>query len=146
MKTLSRFLTQTVLIIATLFITGCSGGDTHEKVADDALKQMDRMVTAVSAVTDKASAEKAVADLKSVGEELKKIAERAKKLGEPSADVKAKVDGKMSAKQAEITQKMMGMQASMMKAGPEAAAILGKGMMEFGATMQETGKMFGAGK
>ena len=146
MKTLSRFLTQTVLIIATLFITGCSGGDTHEKVADDALKQMDRMVTAVSAVTDKASAEKAVADLKSVGDELKKIAERAKKLGEPSADVKAKVDGKMSAKQAEITQKMMGMQASMMKAGPEAAAILGKGMMEFGATMQETGKMFGAGK
>ena len=146
MKTLSRFLTQTVLIIATLFITGCSGGDTHEKVADDALKQMDRMVTAVSAVTDKASAEKAVADLKSVGDELKKIAERAKKLGEPSADVKAKVDGKMSAKQAEITQKMMGMQASMMKAGPEAAAILGKGLMEFGATMQETGKMFGAGK
>lgn len=146
MKNLSRFLTQTVLIIATLFITGCSGGDSHEKVADDALKQMDRMVTAVSAVTDKASAEKAVADLKSVGDELKKIAERAKKLGDPSADVRAKIEGKMSAKQTEITQKMMGMQASMLKAGPEAAAILGKGMMEFGATMQETGKMFGAGK
>ena len=46
-------------------------------------------------VTDKASAEKAVTDIKAVVEEMKKIAARAKALGQPSADVKAKIEAKM---------------------------------------------------
>jgi hypothetical protein len=142
MKSLAHFLTRTVAILAALILAGCSGGDSHEKVVDDVLKQMDRMVTAMSSVTDKATAERAVAELKTVADEMKKLGERAKKLGEPSAELKTKLEAKMTAKQTEMQQKMAGAQASIAKAGPEAGMILMKGMMEFAPAMEEAGKLF----
>jgi hypothetical protein len=52
------------------------------------------------------------------------------------------VDAKMKAKEAEMQQKMAGSQASLMKAGPEAAGILMRGMMELGPAMSEMGELF----
>ena len=134
----------TALATLTLFFTGCSGGDSHEKLAEDAGKQMDRMATALSSITDKASAEKAMTDMKSVVEDFKKLGTRAKALGQPSADVKAKTDAKMKAKQDEMQQKMMASQANMAKAGPEALGIIMKGMQELAPAMAEVGKIFEA--
>ncbi len=142
MKSLAHFLTRTVAILAALILPGCSGGDSHEKVVDDVLKQMDRMVTAMGSVADKATAEKAVAELKNVADEMKKLGERVKKLGEPSAEVKTKLEAKMTAKQTEMQQKMAGVQTSLTKAGPEAGMILMKGMAEFAPAMEEAGKLF----
>lgn len=142
MKSHIQFLARTSLIIVAFIFVGCSGGDNHEKVVDDVFKQMDRMATAMGSVTDKASAEKAVTDLKSVAEEMKKLGERAKKLGEPAAELKTKLEARMTAKQAELQQKMAGMQQSMAKAGPEAGMVLMKGMMEIAPAMEEAGKLF----
>lgn len=142
MKSLAHFLTRTVAILAALILAGCSGGDNHEKVVDDVMKQMDRMASAMSSITDKASAEKAVTELKAVAEEMKKLGERAKKLGEPTAEVKTKLEAKMIAKQTEMQKTMAGMQASMTKAGPEAGMVLMKGMAEIAPAMQEAGKLF----
>ncbi|MEK0450636.1 MAG: hypothetical protein RL088_2904 [Verrucomicrobiota bacterium] len=142
MKSIIKFITRTSLVVAALALTGCSGGDSHEKVADAVLVQMERMATAVSSVTDKATAEKAVTELKSVGEEMKNLAEKVKAMKDPSAEVQAKIEAKMKAKQEEIQKKMMGMQANLTKAGPEAAAILMGGMAEFGKVMEEAGKAF----
>lgn len=142
MKSIITFITRTSLVVAAVVLSGCSGGDSHEKVADAVLAQMERMATAVSSVTDKASAEKAVAELKSVGEEMKKLAEKAKAMKDPSAEVQAKIDAKMKTKQEEIQKKMMGMQATLAKAGPEAATILMGGLAEFGKVMEEAGKAF----
>jgi hypothetical protein len=143
MKSPTGFL-AVILASFALFFTGCSGGDSHEKVVDDVAKQMDRMATAMSSVTDKATAEKAVAELKNVAQEMKKIGERAKALGQPSADVKAKLEAKMKAKQDEIEKRMAGSQASLMKAGQEAGEILIKGMLEVGPAMEEAGEIFKA--
>jgi hypothetical protein len=138
MKALNRL----VAIIAALVLAACSGGDTHEKIVDDLNAQMDKLGTAVASVTDKASAEKAVTEIKTVSTEMKAIAERAKKIGDPSKEVQAKLEAKMKTKQEEMVAKMVGAQANLTKAGPEAALILKGGMDEFGATMQEVEKAF----
>jgi pyruvate formate-lyase activating enzyme-like uncharacterized protein len=142
MKSIIKFITQTSLVVAALVLTGCSGGDSHEQVADSLMVQMDRMATAMSTVTDKATAEKAVVELKSVAEEIKKIAEKAKAMKDPTAEVQAKIEAKMKSKQEELGKKMMGAQANIVKAGPEAGKILMEGMAEFGKVMEEAGKAF----
>jgi hypothetical protein len=131
-------------VVLGLGFAGCTGADTHEKIVDDTIKQMDRMAVTMGTITDKATAEKAMAELSSVVEEIKKIGARAKALGDPSADVQKKLEEKMKAKTQELQTKLTGAMVSMAKAGPEAAAIVAKGMQEFGAAMQEAGKAFGA--
>lgn len=141
MKSLLKF-TLALTAAFSLLLSGTSHAATHESVADAAIVQMDRMANAVISVTDKATAEKAVAELMSVTEELKKIAPSAKGLGEPSAEVKEKIMLKMKAKQEEIQKKMETVPAQLQKAGQEAAQVLMKGMAGFGAAMQEVGKAF----
>jgi type I site-specific restriction endonuclease len=145
MKNLPRILAALASILALTF-TGCSGGNSHEKVMEAMFAQMDRIATAMGTVTDKASAEKAVTEIKSVTEELKKIAEKAKALGEPTGELKTKLEEKMKAKQAEIQQKMTASMAGLQKAGPEAAEVIMKGMMEIAPAMEAVGKSFGAAK
>ena len=141
MKFSSR-LALAILAAVSLFISGCSGGDSHEKVVNDMTGQLDRMTNSLLAVTDKASAEKAATELKSVVEEFKKIGERAKKMGDPSADVKARLEASMKAKQVEVQTKMAGIGPVLMKAGPEAQSIVMKALAEFGPAMAEVGKVF----
>ena len=141
MKNHTRLLASIAASIA-LVLSACSAGDSHEKVADDTLKIMERMSTAMTTITDKATAEKAVADMKVIANDMKAISERAKKLGEPSADVKARIDASMKVKAEELQKKMV---ASMMKvatAGPEAMVVLQEGMKEIAPIMEEAGKTF----
>jgi hypothetical protein len=109
---------------------GCGSGDSHEKVADDIAMQMDRLATAMTSVHDKASAERIVADMRSIVEEMKKSEARAKALGEPGAELKAKLNAKMQAKEAELQKRIAGSQATLMKAGAEATGIITKGLKE----------------
>lgn len=103
MKFSLRLLAPLCAAVA-LFLSGCSSGDDHDKVLDDAAAQYDRMAKALASVTDKASAEKAGKEMKSIAEELKKTATRAQALGEPPVDVKAKVENKMRAIEAKWSQ------------------------------------------
>ena len=141
MKTPARFFAIITSVLA-IALSGCGGGDTHQKVADDVFKVMERMSTAMGSVTDKASAEKAVAEMKAVAADMKGIAERAKKLGEPSGDVKTALEASMKAKTEELQKKMMGSMSKLAAAGPEAMAVIQAGMAEIGPTMEEAGKLF----
>ena len=55
---LPSFILGAVGATLALAFGGCSGGDSHEKVADDIAMQMDRIAISLSSVADKASAEK----------------------------------------------------------------------------------------
>ena len=141
MKIHTNVLASIAVSIA-LVLSACSAGDSHEKVADDTLKVMERMSTAMTSITDKATAEKAVADMKVIANDMKAISERAKKLGEPSADVKARIDASMKAKADELQKKMMAGMMKVATAGPEAMAVLQAGMKEIAPIMEEAGKTF----
>lgn len=129
---------------ATLLLAfgGCSGGDSREKLVDEIAMQMDRMATALGSVADKASAERAMTDMKAIVGEMKKIAAHAKALGQPGADLRAKLDAKLKAKVAELQERMAGSQASLVKAGPEATGIIIKGMLELAPAMDEIAGLF----
>ena len=142
MKSLKTFTLALFASFALLFTGTTFAADPYETIAEEALVQMDRMANAVLSVTDKATADKAVAELLSVADDLKKIAAKAKGLGQPSDEIKAKIEAKMKAKTEEIQKKMETVPASLAKAGPEAAEVLGKGMEKFGAAMEEVGKAF----
>jgi hypothetical protein len=104
--------------------------------------QMDRMAIAMGSVADKASAEKAVADMKSIVGEMKRIAARAKTLSQPGPELRAKLDAKLKAKEADLEQSLAGSQATLVKAGPEAAGIIMKGLMELAPAIDEVSGLF----
>lgn len=70
----------TTILFATL-LSSC--GDSHDKVADDTMKQMDEFFEVVTTVKDKESADAATEKLDAIIANLDKIAERYKELGEP---------------------------------------------------------------
>lgn len=139
---LKKRLATLLFAFVSFAFAGSAFADSHEAIVDDAIKQMERMTTALVSVTDKATAEKAVVELKGVGAELKKVAERAKAAGKPTDEVKTKLEAKMKAKEKELEAKMAGLQGSLEKAGVEAATILMKGMEELGPILEEVGKTF----
>ena len=141
MNTHSNILASLTAAFALLLV-GCSGGDSHKKVADDAVHVMERVATAMSSISDKASAEKAVGEIKSAVADFKKLAERAKKLGDPTPEVKAKIEASMKA-QGEVLQKtMMASMGKLVAAGPEALAVLQAALKDLSPAMEEAGKMF----
>jgi hypothetical protein len=142
---MKRFARQALTFVATILLFSVTApvfADSHEEVADAAITQMERMVAALATVTDKPTAEKAVTQLMDVAAELKKVAARAKAVGQPTPEVKAKIEAKMKERQTEIMKKMPEVQANLQKAGPEAAQVIQKGMIEFSTAMQEVGKAF----
>ena len=141
MKTHAKFFAIITSALA-IALSGCGGGDTHQKVADDVFKVMERMSNAMGSITDKASAEKAVAEMKTVAGDMKSLGERAKKLGEPSGEVKTELEASMKAKTEELQKKMAGSMMKIAAAGPEAMEVLQAGMKEIGPSMEEAGKLF----
>jgi hypothetical protein len=133
MKTLARFATA-LLAAATLFLTGCSGPDSHEKLADDVMAQMEKLANAMSEAKDKATAEKAAADIKAMIPDFKKLGERAKALGKASPEVATKIQAKLKPKQEELSKKMAGAGPG---ASPEAGLALMGAVMELMPHMQE---------
>ena len=141
MNAYSNFLTSLTAALA-LALSGCTGGDSHKKVADDAVHVMERVATAMSSISDKASAERAVVEMKAAVADFKKLSERAKKLGDPTPEVKAKIEAEMKA-QGEVLQKtMMASMGKLAAAGPEALAVLQAALKELLPAMEEAGKMF----
>jgi hypothetical protein len=141
---LHRHLTLALLVTFSLFFSASVfAADTHEVIADDAMKQMERMSTSLLAITDKASAEKAITECKDVAAQLLKIAERAKAIGKPSAEVKAQMEAKVKTRQEEFQKKMEGFGPILEKAGPDAAQVVMKGMQEIAPALEQMAKVFG---
>lgn len=143
MKFPIRLLAPLCAVVA-LFLSGCSPSDTHEKVLDDAATQLDKLAKTLASVTDKASAEKAAKDMRAIAEDLKKTAARAQALGQPTVDVKAKIDSKMRVIEGKFSQ-LVEAQAPRIKAlPPEVTAAFTEAAGEFQPAWQEVATAFKA--
>jgi hypothetical protein len=142
--TLHRRFIAILLLALAFLIPAPSFADSAEAVMNDTLVQMDRVADTILTIKDKATAEKAMADLQTIVVELKKIAARAKAVGQPPAELKEKLMTQFRTKTAEVQKRIAGAKDQIAKAGLEAAAVLGKGMVEFGKGMQEVGEAFQA--
>src|SRR5688572_9634924 len=122
------------LPVTVAFALGCAVcAETHKELADERIVQMDRLATNLVSVTDKASAEKAVVELRSIKEKMTDIRMRGKVLGKPAPDVDAALKTKMAAKGAELTKRLEELPKVLEKAEPEAMVIFQKGLQEFQA-------------
>lgn len=134
-----NFLAVLLGFLCSLTFSSCSGsGDSAEKIVDEMIVQMDKMVGAIDSVKDKPSAEKGVADLKASADELVKLAHRAKAVGKVTGATKTKLEAKMNPKQAEFQKRMYEGGQRIGAAGDAAVlAILQKGFAEIDPIMKE---------
>ena len=113
-----------LLALASLGLSQCGGGETHEKIMKDMISVMNRMGDTLSGIKDKASAEAAKGKLTALVDEMKAVKARMDKIGEPtgklSADLKAKYEKEMMAAVGKMSQGMI----KAMAAGPEMAETL----------------------
>lgn len=80
-----RMIQTALLLLFSVTLVGC-GGDTHEKLGDDALGVMDRMADILATVEDERTAEQAKDDLKALEDDFRALGERMEALGEPDAE------------------------------------------------------------
>lgn len=140
--TIRRLLSHHLLILLAAFVSVSALADSADAVADDAMKQLDRMVDIILTVKDKPSAEKAVADIKGVIEELKKIGTRAKAVAQPTPEMKAQIQAKLQAKAEEFKKRIADAKEQFAKAGLEASAVLAKGLMEMSSALRDAMQAF----
>ncbi len=93
-------------LLAVLWSAPIRAADTHEAVAEDAIKAFSGFADALTAVKDKESAQKANPDLKKWGEQIAGIKKRMDVLGEPKADKREELDKKYKPKMEEAVKKM----------------------------------------
>ena len=111
---MDKLIQSTAALFAILCLASCGGGPSHEEVAADLMDTMEEFVDIIASVKDEASADKAAKDLDKVASKMEKLKAQADKLGDPSADVKAKIEADMKARRQAIQQKMMGSMTTMM--------------------------------
>ena len=110
-----------LLALASLGLSQCGGGETHEKIMKDMISVMNRMGDTLSGIKDKASAEAAKGKLTALVDEMKAVKARMDKIGEPtgklSADLKAKYEKEMMAAVGKMSQGMIKAMAADEKVG-----------------------------
>ena len=126
MKThiLRRLAVLSLLALASLGLSQCGGGETHEKIMKDMISVMNRLGDLMGGIKDKATAEAAKPKLSALVDELKAVKARMDKIGEPKGkladDLKAKYEKEMKAAMEKFTGSIM----KAMTAGPEVAETL----------------------
>jgi hypothetical protein len=130
-----RTVVPILIAMLALSLAGCNRRSAHEQVMDDISMQIDRMKVVLSSVNDKPSAERAVSNMKTIVSDLKKAEARAKALGQPDAALKPKLAERMKRKMTELEKAFEDSQTVLARAGPEATAIVMKGMKDLGPDM-----------
>jgi hypothetical protein len=133
-----RTLLATLLATASIHHASCQVPSATDQIATDLIAQFDRLPVVVESVKDKATAEKAVADLEQIGEEIKKIGERAKGLKISAAGQK-ELEAKLGTKVVELKSKLAAAMQKAQAAGPEALETLKTGMIKWGEAMKKFG-------
>jgi hypothetical protein len=141
-----KTLTETVEdneAVATA-VEAVSSSDSRDKVFVDQLALMTSMTGVLEGVTDKATAEKAKPELKSLTEKAEVIKARADKLGEPSQEEEEAMKAKYGPQMEAVGSKMMAQMMRLM-AKPEAMAVIqqsmSKGSAEDSSPKSETPKI-----
>lgn len=114
--------------------------DTLDSLTDELIVQLKEYADAVLSVTDKASAEAAVAKLTTIGDEIEAIASRLEKIEVPDEATNIAVDEKMTNAGNEIKNKMQA--AGQIMSDNEIASIMIPALQKFGMRMAEQEKIF----
>ncbi len=113
---LSRALSVCLISLGLLSVVGCgASGNPHENLANRGMAIMDQTVATFASIKDEASAKAAMPKLEKFGEQMKALAEEGRKLGEPSAELKAKIEAMTKTKSAEFQAKMTEFTMNMMR-------------------------------
>lgn len=122
-----------VLVVASTCFFGCGGAEqSKEQLADQMLSTVDQIGDVYASIKDEKSAEAAKDKLASLIANLKRLTEEGKQLGDPSPELKAKID-------AELRLKTMQMQAKLGEffktamSNPRIIEIMGPVMREMAA-------------
>ncbi len=143
---MNRILTWGSLFVAFGLVAGCSGGGSeHEAAIKDFISILNEATATLSRVNDKASAEKAITELKDQTERMKKLAQKVKQMGNPSKaederlkktyepEMKASTEKFQKESQALTTKIGQG------KIPPDMAVKLGEAIKGLGLAMMEFG-------
>jgi len=110
--------------------------DSHDAVMKDMVGLMNEFAGILEKATDKASAEKAKDDLKTLGAKFQKVGDRAKKLGEPGKDQQEALKKKYQPEMEKVQRRLMDAVQKLAK-NPEVAVVLGPALQEFAKKMAE---------
>ena len=160
----TRLFSAITLAVTSLFITSCGENkdaetgasteaqeaeantetpkaeDTLDSLTDELIVQLHEYADAVLSVSDKATAEAAVAKLGTIGDEVEAIASRLDKIEQPDEATNMAVDEKMKNAGNEIKKKMQA--AGQIMSDNEVASILIPALQKFGMRMAEQEKIF----
>ena len=114
--------------------------DSRDKVMEDQLGLMASMVGVLEGVTDKATAEKAKPEMKSLNTKAEAVKLRADKLGEPTEEEEKGLKEKYGAQMEEVGGKIMAQMMRLM-AKPEVMAIIQDSMSKGSDPKPETSKI-----
>ena len=133
-------LKTSAVILASVFlatlVVSCSG-DTHEKIVDDTLTQMEEVATVIEGVKDKESAEAAAKKLEGMVGTFEKLAERMKEIGDPDEKTEKELEAKMETRMKELQEKMTAAMMSAASKDPAVISILQAPMEKIGKAMEE---------
>ena len=93
-------------VLAVLWSAPVRADDTHESLADDAVKAFSTFGDILAKITDKPSAESAKPKLKETGAKLADLKIRFDKIGEPKGEKKDELDKKYKPKMEEAAKKV----------------------------------------
>ena len=95
----------TLFAFSCLVMAGC--GDSHDKVVQDYLTEMESMVKVLEGIETAEDAEKAKSKLETIGAKIKTIISRKEKLGAPGQDLEKKLKEKYLKQHHEIVVKQL---------------------------------------
>ena len=115
----------------------------HEEIANAVMKNMQEFGELATSVTDEASAKAAAEKMDEISSRFVALSEELKKMDVPPAELKAKINDEMEAKNDEM-EKMMGlkMDATMKALSPEAREVMLDAFQNFSRKMADVGQEF----
>lgn len=128
-----QFQQISILALAVVFLAGCGAAvNPQEQLATKIMASMDDVANIFSTIKDEKSAEAAKVRLEALSSTMNSLTEQAKKLGDPSPELKAKLEAQMEAKAKVMQDKMMEF-AKVAMTNPKILEIIGPVMQKMGS-------------
>jgi hypothetical protein len=127
---MSRSLTLSFALVTLLGLTAC-GGDSHEALADESVSLMQDLGNTLAKITDKASAEAHVGELKTIVSKMSEVQARLEAMGEPSGEAEAELAEKYESRMGAAMQ-AMGQQMMRISANPEIMQVVDPVLQKIG--------------
>ena len=122
-------------VVLALGLASCA--DSHEKVVDDSLDQVEKVFELILNIEDRKSADKATEKIKKMEPAFEKLAARAEKLDEPDEETKKRLNERLKKFQEDLQKKLASHESSgNLKEEAQLAVYRMEAMMEFAKLME----------